>query len=48
MVAVSHVDDADSDRVRRGCFFDRHGRAWETVQNIPPHGRREGPGSMGT
>lgn len=41
MVAVSHVADADSDRVRRGRFFDRNGRGWESVQSIPPHGRRE-------
>lgn len=36
MVAISHMDCADSDRMGRGLYCDRNGRAGESVQSIPP------------
>lgn len=42
MVAVSHMDEANSDKVGRGRFHDRNGRAWESVQSLPPQERRKG------
>ena len=47
VIAMSHVDTGDSDRMGRQCFFDRSGRAWEDVESISLHKTGKVTGSLG-
>lgn len=47
VIATSHVEIGDNDKMGRQCFFDRSGRAWEDVESISLHKTGKVTGSLG-